>query len=155
MFVWAVDAAIKFQEDVDNLLDVIEAYRTNASLDYEERNERLTVLSKLADEKHTRRVKNIEAKRLRGEDLIKKSEERAVNVTEWYFNLKRKLEERKIKNQQKFARKMLRFEGMINQISAGTPSPPETPEQNEKNEQNELCSERTCLVDVGVGFILG
>ena len=163
---WAVDSAavIQFQEDVDNLLDIIEAFKTNASADYEERNERLAMLAKLADATHIQRVKNIEAKRQRGLDLIQKSEERAMNVTERYFNLKQQLEERKVKNQERFARKMLRFDAMINKISAGSPAPPppETQEKkelglNELNKQNEpaLCTEPTCLLDVGTGFLLG
>ena len=154
VFVWAV-GAVKLQEEVESLLDVIEAFRVNASLDYGERNERLNNLTELAEETHTKRVKNIQAKRKRGEDLIekglatiKKSEERAANVTEWFVNIKRRLEEKKMKNQQKFARKMLRVDRMINEISA-TPSPPE------QNEPYELCTEPSCLVDVGVGLILG
>jgi len=114
--------------NLDDLVEKIENLKENASRTYEQRDQKLHNLSNYAEERQLKRIMAIQLRRekgeqlvARGEELIKDSEIRATNVTMWLFNIMKKIDNRKQKNEEKFKNKMARVHRMMNRLSVHSP----------------------------------
>jgi len=129
--VWAVeedDDSPVLQEDLvlqeDPVLQEIQKFKENASKMYELRDEKLRNLTEYAEDTHTKRIMAIELRRERGERLMEKAEaiimnsnDRETNVTTWFLDLLKTIDQRKKKNEERFKRKLVRVDRLLLKLS--------------------------------------
>jgi len=120
----SVRAGEEVLQDIQNLKD-------NASKIYELRDEKLRNLTEYAEDTHTKRIAAIELRRQRGERLMEKAEgiitnsnDREANVTTWFLDLLKTIDQRRKNNEERFQRKLNRVDKLLQKFVHATTSPP-------------------------------